>query len=163
MSNNHEIENLEAKIFTTLRRNGNYAIPKNAVNIYAPILSLLTKMSEEGLVVQSESPNKFIFTATEKMSPTIVVRGVTADKVRTGYHLCRQKNNDVVSKVNARNLEVYTKDVDFLGVVCSVETKEVPANFWEMLTFRKNSVKTVIKFKYKTLVVSPDTELMKVR
>lgn len=163
MSNNHEIENLEAKIFTTLRRNGNYAIPKNSVNIYAPILSLLTKMSEEGLVVQSESPNKFIFTATEKMSPTIVVRGVTADKVRTGYHLCRQKNNDVVSKVNARNLEVYTKDVDFLGVVCSVETKEVPANFWEMLTFRKNSVKTVIKFKYKTLVVSPDTELMKVR
>lgn len=86
-----------------------------------------------------------------------------ADKVRTGFHLCRQKNDEVVSQVNARNREVYLKDIYFLGVVHSVETKEVPANLWEKLTFRKNSVKTVIKFKYKTLVVSPDTELMKVR
>ena len=163
MSNNHEIENLEDKIFTTLRRHGNYSIPKNAVSLYAPILTLLSKMSEDGLVVQSDSPNKIIFTATEKMAQTVVIRGVTADKVRTGFQLCRQKSDEVVSQVNARNREVYIKDIDFLGVVHSVETKEVPANLWEKLTFRKKSVKTVIKFKYKTLVVSPDTELMKVR
>lgn len=163
MSNNHEIENLEDKIFTTLRRHGNYSIPKNAASIYAPILTLLTKMSEDGLVVQSESPNKLIFTATDKMAQTVVIRGVTAEKVRTGYHLCRQKSDTVVSQINARHREVSIKDIDFLGVVHSVETKEFPANLWEKLTFKKNSVKTVIKFRYKTLVVSPDTELMKVR
>lgn len=163
MSNAHEIENLEDKIFSTVRRNGNYSIPKNAMNIYTPILTLLTKMSEDGLVVQSETLNKFIFTATEKMAKTVVIRGVVADKVRIGFQLCLKKSDEVVSKVNSRNREVYIKDIDFLGVVHSVETKEVPANLWEKLTFRKNSVRTVIKFKYKTLMVSPDTELMRVR
>jgi len=163
MSNNHEIENLEDKIFTTLRRNGNYSISKNSMNIYTPILTVLNKMSEEGLVVKTDSPNKIIFTATEKMAPTVIVRGVTADKVRSGFHLCRQKNDEIVAKVTSRNREVYIKDLDFLGVVHSVETKECPANIWERLTFRKNSVKTIIKFKYKTLVVDPDTELMKIR
>lgn len=163
MSNAHEIENLEDKIFSTVRRNGNYSIPKNAMNIYTPILTLLTKMSEDGLVVQSETLNKFIFTATEKMAKTVVIRGVAADKVRIGFQLCLKKSDEVVSKVNSRNREVYIKDIDFLGVVHSVETKEVPANLWEKLTFRKNSVRTVIKFKYKTLMVSPDTELMRVR
>lgn len=163
MSNNHEIENLEDKIVTTLRRHGNYSIPKNTANIYAPIIAVLEKMSEDGFVVQIDNPNKIVFKATDKMTPTVVVRGVTADKVRTGYHLCVQKNDDVVAKVNSRNREIYVKDLDFLGVVCSVETKEFPANFWEKLTFRKNSVKTVIKFKYKTLIVEPNTELMKVR
>jgi hypothetical protein len=163
MLNNHEIENLEDKIIMTLRRNGSYSVPKSSLHVYTPIIAVLEKMNDDGLVIKSDGLNKIIFTATEQLSPTVIVRGITADKVRTGFHLCVQKNDKIVARVNARNREVYAKDVDFLGVVCSVETKEVPANIWEKLTFQKNSVKTVIRFKYKTLVVDPTMELMKVR
>lgn len=163
MLNNHEIENLEDKIIMTLRRNGSYSVPKASIHVYTPIIAVLDKMNDDGLVVKSDGLNKIIFTATERLSPTVIVRGITADKVRTGFQLCVQKNDKIVARVNSRSREVYAKDVDFLGVVCSVETKEFPANIWEKLTFQKNSVKTVIRFKYKTLVVDPAMELMKVR
>ncbi len=160
MCENDEVENLEEKISTSIRVKGTYQMPKSAT--YAPAIRILKKMEDEGLIESEEIGKNIIYRATEKMVKTILVREVSACKIKVGYKI-GQKRGDFFHSINNRSKELSMSDIDYIGVVKSVETKEYPANIFERITFKKTALKTIIKFRNKTLIVNPDHQLIKVK
>lgn len=160
MNNNHEIENLEEKITQSIRLKGSYSMPVSAV--YAPALKILESMKSDGLVKSETIGRSVVYTATDKMKKTIIVREISAEKVKVGQSI-GQKRGDFVSKINQRSKELNLDDINFYGIVRSIETKMFPKNIWEVITFQKNAKKTVIRFKNSKIVVDPTTELLKVK
>jgi len=158
----NEIENLEESIEKTIRLKGFYRMPM--VSAYPPAMKVLRDMVERGLLTERQHGREIFFSATNKIVKTVVVRSIPAKKIQSGFTVGRAKTIRVISRINNRFAEVDASNFEMLGLVSKVETKMVPANFWEMLTFKKNCRKTVLKFyNNTTVVVNPDDELMKVR
>lgn len=159
----NEVENLEEQISKVVRLRGYYSIP--TVRAYPPTVKILNKMVQDGyLVVSQHGRREIIYSATNKVLKTIVVRGVTVDKIQEGFIVGQKTSDEVVSKINARFSEIPRSDFELFGVVTGIETKFFPANFWEKVTFRKTVLKTVLKFhNHHDVIVEPTAELMKVR
>lgn len=163
MCDNNEIENLEAQIFKVVRLRGYYTIP--LTRAYPPTVKILNEMVANGyLTINPHSRREIVYSATSKVPKTIVVRGVTANKIQEGFIVGQKNSDQIVSRINARFSEIDCSDFTMFGVVTQIETKMFPANFWEKVTFRKTALKTVIKFRnHHDVIVEPHTELMKVR
>jgi hypothetical protein len=160
MQNNHELEDLEEKITRTIRTTGSYSLPVTAV--YEPAMRILEQMVDDGLVTKFEVENKRIYKATSKIQKSILVREIVAEKVRVG-HAIGQRKGEFIAKITSRSKELQLNDINFLGVVCSVETRMFPRNLWEKITFKKGVKRTVISFKNSKIIVDPSTEFLKVK
>lgn len=160
MQNNHELEDLDEKITRIVRTTGSYSVPVAAV--YEPAIRILDQMEQDGLVSVTTLNDKRIYTATSKIQKSILVREITAEKVRVGQAI-GQRKGEFIAKITSRSKELQLTDIQFLGVVCAVETRMFPRNFWEIITFKKGVKRTVISFKNRKIIVDPSTELLKVK
>lgn len=138
-----EYEAIKKDVLSHLRRKGYYTQP--SVRAYPVTIQVLQDLIQQGLVVEiSQCGSKRLFNSTSLMPSTVVVRQQLTQNLKVGNH-CGHSGH-FYSKLNERFDEVTQSTFVEMGVVESVEVKDLPKNMWEKLLGRKSERSVFITF-----------------
>lgn len=131
-----EYDSIKAQVLSNLRRKGYYTQP--SVRAYPVTIKVLEDLISDGFVTES---NKYhgkerLFHSTALLPSTIVVHPQFTQNLKKGNY-CGH-SGVFYAKLNERFDEVTHKDFVEVGVVETVEVKDVPKNFWEKILGRKS-------------------------
>lgn len=131
-----EYERIKINVLSHLRRKGYYTQP--SVRAYPVTIKVLEDLISDGFVTESQKYHgkERLFHSTALLPSTIVVRPQFTQNLKKGNH-CGH-SGVFYAKLNERFDEVTHKDFVEVGVVETVEVKDVPKNFWEKILGRKS-------------------------
>lgn len=131
-----EYDSIKAQVLSHLRRKGYYTQP--SVRAYPVTIKVLEDLIAAGFVTEHKGYHgkERLFNATSLLPSTVVVRTQFTHNLKAGNH-CGH-SGEFYATVNERFNEVTRKDFVEVGVVDSVEVKDMPKNLWEKILGRKS-------------------------
>jgi len=148
-----EYDNIKTNVLSHLRRKGYYTQP--SVRAYPVTIKVLEDLIAAGLVTESKQYHgkERLFNSTSLLPSTIVVRMQFTHNLKSGNH-CGH-SGVFYAKVNERFDEVTLKDFVEVGVVDSVEVKDVPKNLWEKILGRKSERVVFVTLRNGKVIKTP--------